>query len=183
MTWNQPFLNDFWMTYSFSRNAAIAARVMRMSMPGGDSQIYLPQMDYLVSRWNENNSQANIYVYGGFGALQSYSLGSGQLGYAGAAGAEADIESRKYFLMGKVEGMLPSIGQNLLSVMGRIGIAPYEAEFNELASWLMIQLEYHPALTRIYVITPLVRFFYRNVLFETGVSFQGDYLLNFMVHF
>src|SRR4051794_2377341 len=61
MSWNQSFLSDQWITYSFRPDAAFAARSMRMEMKDGDFRIYLPQIDYLVKRWNESHLQANIY--------------------------------------------------------------------------------------------------------------------------
>jgi hypothetical protein len=179
MTWNQPFLSDYWLTYSFRPDTAIAARYMRMQMKEGDFRLYMPQLDYLVKRWNEADHQANIYVYGGFGGTRF----NEQNGTAGMFGIEADAESRKYFIMGKYEGMLPSIGPQFHHGEFRVGVAPYEAEYNEVASWLMIQAQYHPSLVKSVAITPLARFFYKNVLWETGVSFDGDWMLNLMFHF
>jgi hypothetical protein len=180
MTWNQAFLSDYWVTYSFRSDMAVAARAMRMTMnTGGDLVVYMPQFDYLAKRWNERDYQANIYIYGGYGGV-SY---QGQNGTAGLGGIEADAESRKYFIMAKYEAMLPTLGQNFQHVEGRVGIAPYEAEYNEVASWLMVAAQYHPVLSRTYAITPLARFFYKSVLWEAGVSLQGDWMANFMFHF
>ncbi len=180
MTWNQPFLSDYWLTYSFRPNMAFAGRAMRMTMDtGSDLVVYMPQFDYLAKRWNESDYQANIYLYGGYGGVHY----QGQSGTAGLGGIEADAESRKYFVLAKYEGMIPTIGQNFHHVEARIGIAPYQAEINEIASWLMIAGQYHPALNKSYAITPLARFFYKNVLWEAGVSLQGDWMANFMFHF
>jgi hypothetical protein len=179
MTWNQPYLTDIWTTYSFRNDAAVALRTMRMQMSDGEMRVYLAQMDYLAKRWNELSYQGNVYVYGGYGAAHFQS----QTGGVGMAGIEADIESRKYFLMGQYEGMYPTVGPQFQHLEARVGIAPYEAEYEEVASWLMLQAQYHPALTKNYAITPLARFFYKNVLWETGVSLDGDWLLNFMFHF
>lgn len=179
MTWNQPFLSDHWITYSFRPDMAIAARAMRMDMPEGEFETYIPQLDYLVKRWNGKEYQANIYAYGGYGGAK---MGS-QSGSAWIGGIEADAESTKYFILGKAEFTRPTVGSNFDHYEARIGIAPYEAEFNEIASWLMIQYQRHPALTKNDVITPLARFFYRNALFEIGVSLDGDYMTNLMFHF
>lgn len=138
----------------------------------------MPQADYLVKRWNEKDSQANIYLYGGFGALTFQS----KTGTAGLVGAEADAESRKYYISGKYESMFSSVGENLHAGTVRLGIAPYEAEYGEIASWFMIQGQYHPALSKSYAVTPLARFFYKSALFETGVSLDGDWMINLMFH-
>lgn len=179
MTWNQSFMSDDWVTYSFRPDAAVAARHMRFDMPEGRMQFYAPQLDYLVKRWNESDSQANIYVYGAYGTMSFQNQTRG----AGLGGIEVDAESRKYFIMGKYEKMWSDLGPDFYHAEARLGIAPYEAEFNELASWLMIQYQYHPMLVRKDAITPLIRLFYKSVLLETGVSTDGDWMMNFMFHF
>jgi hypothetical protein len=179
MTWNQSFLSDYWLTFSFRPDMAFAGRGMRMQMKDGKFETYMPQFDYLVNRWNGEDYQANIYVFGGWGGVWF----NGQTGTGGLAGIEADAESRKYFIMGKAEVMRPTIGDDFNHLEFRVGVAPYEAEFNEIASWLMLQYQWHPVLTRTSAVTPLARFFYRNVLFEAGVSFDGDGMFNMMFHF
>lgn len=180
MVWNQPFLSDYWVTYSFRPDMAIAGRGMRMDMEnGGRAWFYGPQFDYLAHRWNESNFQANIYAYGGFGGVST----ARQSGTAPLGGIEADAESRKYFGMGMVQGFTPSFGSNFYMSEAKFGIAPYEAEFNEIATWFMVQFQHHPSLTKTYAVTPLVRLFYKNFLVEAGASFEGDGMFNFMFHF
>jgi hypothetical protein len=62
-------------------------------------------------------------------------------------------------------------------------VAPYKAEIDQLATWIMLQGQFHPALSREWALTPLVRLFYRNVLLGGGASVKGDWMVNFMVHF
>src|SRR4051812_10350644 len=88
MTWNQAFISDNWLTYSFRPDMAVAARTMRMEMKDGDFRLYMPQLDYLVKRWNEPEHQANLYVYGGFDGTRFQEKN----GTAFMAGAEADGE-------------------------------------------------------------------------------------------
>ncbi len=171
MTWNQSFLSDTWLTYSFRPDFALAARLMRMEMPEGRSDVVLAQGAFLIHRWNENNYQANLYAFGGYGT-------GGVL-----AGAEADIESTQYYFSGQWESMWGSTLPAYYQYRAKIGYAPYEAKFEELASWFMIQAQYHAALTQDFALTPLVRFFYKNILWESGVSLDGEWMLNFMVHF
>ena len=179
MTWNQPFMSDDWITYSFRPDMAIAARHMRFDMPEGRTHFFAPQFDYLIKRWNNPDSQANLYAYGAYGGMnfQNQTVG------AGLAGVEADAESRKLFVMGKYEKMWARVGPDFYHVEARVGAAPYEAEFNEIAAWFMLQYQYHPMLTKKHAWTPLVRLFYRSVLVESGVSTDGDWMLNFMFHF
>ena len=180
MTWNQSFLSDYWVTYSFRSDAAIAARAMRMQMDGGKQYLVaFPQLDYLVKRWNSPDYQANIYAYDGYGGAKY----ADRYGQAGQVGIEADAESRKYFIMGKWESTWSNLTHPFEHGEFRLGVAPYEAEYTELASWMMVQFQYHPDLNQKFVITPLYRAFYKGFLWETGVSVQGDWMLNFMFHF
>jgi hypothetical protein len=180
MVWNQSFLSDYWVTYSFRPDMAFAGRGMRMDMQnGGTTWFYGPQFDYLVHRWNETDYQANIYAYGALGGITTAT----QTGTAPLGGIEADAESRKYFAMAMIQGLAPTFGSNFYMSEAKLGIAPYEAEFNEVAAWLMIQGQHHPSLTKTYVVTPLVRMIYKNFLVEAGCSLQGDGMFNFMFHF
>jgi hypothetical protein len=179
MTWNQPLLSDNWITYSFRHDAAIAARQMRVDMKDGRMQYYAPQLNYLVKRWNLPDAQANVYAYGSYGAMNFMNQNVG----AGQAGIEADIEDRRLYASVKYEKMWDGTKTNFYHASSRIGAAPYAAEFNEIAAWLMLQYDHHPQLPRKFELTPLVRLFYRSVLLEVGVSTQADWMLNFMFHF
>ncbi len=178
MTWNQSFMSDNWLTYSFRSNMAAAGRFMRMVMPDGEFRYNGAQLDYLAYRSNGVGHQANLYLYAGAGAVHFQNNTGGAAFY----GLEADIEDRKRFAMLKVEQMNSSLGPDFSHVEGRLGIAPYEAEYNEIASWFMVQAQWHPSLVRKFAVTPLARFFYKSALWEVGVSTDGDWMLNFMFH-
>ncbi|MGE0616062.1 MAG: hypothetical protein AB7P04_10510 [Bacteriovoracia bacterium] len=179
MTWNQSYLADHWLTYSFSHRFAVAARYMRMTMRDGEFRGYLAQADWLLQRWNGENLQANVYLFAGGGGMHF----DGRNGAWGLTGLEIDAESRSLFGLAKYEGGFPSHGQQFHHGEFCVGVAPYEAEFDELAAWFMLHFQYHPLLVRNYALTPMARFYYKNVLWETGVSFDGDWMLNLMFHF
>lgn len=179
MTWNQPLLSDDWITYSFHHDASIAARHMRIDMPDGRMHFYAPQLNYLVKRWNMPDSQANLYLFGAYGAVSFLN----QTGGAGQAGAKADIEDRRLYASLSFEKMWDRSRTNFYHGSARLGAAPYAAEFNEIAAWFMLQYDYHPLLSKKFELTPLLRLFYRSVLLEVGVSTQADWMLNFMFHF
>lgn len=179
MTWNQPFMSDSWITYSFRPDMAVAGRFMRMEMPEGRLNYSGAQLDYLVKRWNGDDHQANIYIYGGAGNVNF--ANKNDVGYFG--GFEADAENRKYFALIKAESMQTNIAEDFNHVEGRLGIAPYEAEYSEVATWFMVQAQWHPTLQKKFVVTPLARIFYKSFLLESGVSLDGDWMMNFMFHF
>ena len=88
-----------------------------MKMPEGDYLVYFPQVDFLLKRWNNPNSQANIYTYGGFGGARFQNRN----GYAGQLGIEADAESRSWFVMGKWESMWSNVESTFHHGEFRIG--------------------------------------------------------------
>jgi hypothetical protein len=83
----------------------------------------------------------------------------------------------------KAEYMRPTVSDEFSHIEARLGIAPYEAEYSEMASWFMVQLQWHPTLTKKMAVTPLARIFYKSFLLESGVSLDGDTMINFMFHF
>jgi hypothetical protein len=180
MTWNQPYLTDFWTTYSYLPNAAIAVRGMRMTMrDGSEMKVFLPQVDFLLYRRNAKTFQANIYAYGGYGVERFEKSDS----HAGAFGAEADAESRKYYGAASYQGLVVGNGPDVYSTTVRAGIAAYPAEFDDLGTWFIVAYQHNGQLTRRDDATPMVRLMYRNMLAEIGAGFSGDWMLNFMVHF
>jgi hypothetical protein len=180
MTKNQPFLTDWVMAYSFRSDAAFAFRYMRMTMrDGAEMEFYGPQFDYLVHRWNGRDYQANIYVDGAFGAQNA----QGRKSTMGVGTLDADIESRDLYLAGKVQGNWGGIGPDIYQSEVRLGIAPYKAGFEEIASWLIVSIQSNPQLSRTFSITPMVRLFYKSFLVEVGASHQGDWMFNSMIHF
>lgn len=179
MTWNQPFMSDHWVTYSFRPDQAIAARFMRMEMLEGRLNYSGLQYDYLAKRWNGDDHQGNIYLYGGAGNARINGVNE----VAGFGGFEADVENRKYFALIKAESMQTNIADDFNHVETRLGIAPYEAEYDELATWFMVQAQWHPTLQKTLVVTPLARLFYKSFLLEAGVSLEGDWMMNYMFHF
>lgn len=180
MSWNQPWLNETWSVYSYSNNKAVAVRYMRaVRSDQSISTFAIPQLDFLAKRWNGENFQANIYIYGGLGN-QNLNHKNGAIGLGAF---EVDAETRKYFVSLKSEWMGSTVDTGMSRYEARIGIAPYEAAFDELSGWLMLQYQYQPWITKKQVLTPLARFFYKAFLVEVGSSFEGDYMTNFMFHF
>lgn len=179
MAWNQPELTDLWVVATVHPKIGLAARYMRMEHDQGESRAYFPQANLLLKRWNQKETQANLYLYGGYGFHEHRS----QRGDVWAAGVEADAESRRLYILGKVETMRPTHGQNLDLYELRLGAAPYEADFNDVATWLMVQYQHHWQLKTNQSVTPFLRIFYRGVLGEAGVSLAGHAMMNFMVHF
>lgn len=165
----RPFL-AVGVEYMFDRmNGATQAR-----------ETLLARSNYLLKRWNESDSQANIYLFGGLGGVRVSSSNK----MAWLAGAETDWESRIFYL--SLRGQMVDASQLAAQRFGqlRIGMAPYLTDFESLHSWFIVQAQYWPdALDEKLRVGPILRFYLKNVLWELGVSARGSWTFNTMIHF
>ncbi len=181
MSYNTPGMNEILLTYSFSPSMALAATYLRDSK----SEFYVPRADFLLKRWNNEDSQGNIYFSGGAGWEKFNSRTSG----VSLAEIVADWESRKYYVymdhiyLRRQNSENPDLAEpDYNHTKARIGTAPFLADYQDLNVWLILQGEKHRQEPNIEM-TQFVRFYMRNVLWEVGARFDGGWAFNYMVHF
>ncbi len=89
MSFNNSQMNEILLTYSLSNRFALAHTSIREKK----SEFYIPRLNWLAKRWNNEDSQGNLYLSAGAG-LEKYdnSTSSVRLGEV-----IADWESRKYY--------------------------------------------------------------------------------------
>lgn len=181
MTWNSKEMSDWMFTHSFTSNYSLTARYLRLDTPDGERTFYIPQFNYLLKRWNELDSQANIYLSAGHGGEKVNS----SFKNTSSAAIEADWESRKYYVSFREDAIFSheNSDRNIYQTKVRAGFAPYLAEFNEINTWFILQADTSNKMDKDFKLTPFIRLFYHNVLTEFGVSSKGDAQFNFMVHF
>lgn len=164
MTSYQPFLQEYNFMYSFNSKNSFGFKQMNTK----DENMSLLTYNHLFKRFNGNDSQGNIYLLTGLGANDesrfSYNLG-----------LEADWESRRLYVSGKVINM---VHDNLLRL--RTGFAPYKASFEDLNMWLMAE---YTSFGKNSEITPFVRLYYDFFLIELGYGLNKNFMLNTMFHF
>ena len=178
-TMSMPDMTDANVAYSFTPRWAAGVNYWRLQDHKGNEQEFeLAKINHLLWRHNGEASQANIYLHSGIGRSEAEGT-ENRLGWLG--GIEADWETRKYFLSGKYLHLGTSTEDSGIWV-GRVGLSPILADFKDLQSWVMLQAWHDPVTARETKLTPLVRFFYHNVLWEMGSSFKGDMMLTLMVH-
>lgn len=180
MAFNQPDMLDWQLLYSFHRKFSLGVDYFRDTMEGQPRYFLIPRVSWLVNRWYGADSQGNIYVYGGIGAAKK----SGADSLAAEGAIEADYETREIYFSGKALVVAANGFDTLTMYQLRAGFAPYVGEFEDLHTWLILQGQYFPnAVDERLRVGPVMRFFYNNVLWELGVTTQGSWNFNFMVHF
>lgn len=180
MSYNDSEANELMLTYSLTPRFAVAATYLREDK----SEFYIPRLNFLLQRWNNDDSQGNIYLSGGAGTekydSKNYDTSLAEL--------IADWESRKY--MAAFENQYfwrrnednPTLARKDLNRSKlRLGFAPFLAEYNELNIWYIAEFMNDSTRTQIQT-TQYLRFYIKNVLWEVGVRTDGSFAFNFMLH-
>lgn len=142
------------------------------------------QGNVLLKRWNNKDSQANLYLKTGVGAAHSFSgENDGETDPAVFTGIAADWENRRFFT--SYENRYTEAGDidDFYQQKARVGVAPYVADYGSLHTWFMIEFEHEPEREDKFTVTPLVRFFKGDHLVEAGVSDEGDVLFNWVYRY
>ncbi len=130
------------------------------------------KVNSLLWRDNGEDHQANVYLHSGIGFQDERKNPLVNFGL------EGDWENRTLYTSLKHMQF-----ENFSVSQGRVGISPAKAPFENLQTWFMVQaMVIHNVEDRV-MITPMLRFFYQNVLWEMGSSTRGDWMLNLMVHY
>jgi len=176
---NQQSANQASAHYSLLPQLSVGVHGLRQELRGENLYALTSYSGLLLKRWNEKNFQANTYIYGGAGFARYRK----QSKPAFFAGAQADIENRQWLLMGKFETMQFKKFEDLYTYTGRLGFAPYQADYDQLQGWMIVEYDFQAFKEKPHDVSGLVRFFYRSFLVEAGSSFRGDLKLNLMFHY
>lgn len=172
-----PKMNALNIGYSITSRYSINASANHFEN-NDNYQDYTFGVNFLAKRWLQNDSQGNLYV-GAHGGRYEDNQDNGAVGSLMAMG---DWESREHYILAKTKSYFYD-NKEELSYLFRYGFAPYVAGMNELQTWLILQTFYFSEQSREAIITPLMRFFYKNVLWEIGYSTRGQSYLTLMVHY
>ena len=164
--------------YTFSPKAA-AALFVKKEPNGNDFTMVGPQINYLVKRWNLPHGQGNIFSLSGAGTA----VIDGQTKFAAWTTILADYETRRFFTSYEARLMHVDSMKTSLWQRARVGVAPYLGNYDDLHTWLMVQVDHHPEKRHTTVVTPLVRLFYKTLLVEGGVSTRGTVMFNLVKQF
>lgn len=141
-------------------------------------------LGWLVKRWNQSQSQGNLYIYGGPGILKEKNKDSQDSRYFTRLAIQADWETREIYTLFKYNTNRTN-NEFYDEYQARLGFAPYLANYNEINSWLFVQVDHRPQslMQEKWSVTPVLRQFYKNVLWEIGSSLESDWMINVMVRY
>lgn len=182
ITENDGDANAALVHYSPTAKTALGYRIEYRR--DSDFTIHALQMNNLLKRWNNPDSQANIYLNSGIGFARSdagefdgHSQAAGFIGFA------TDWEDRRYFASYK--NRITEAGDlgGFFAQSARLGWAPYEGDYGDLHSWIMLDVKHTPVGEHDFSVTPMVRLFKDVHLLEAGISNHGEILFNYIFRY
>lgn len=178
----QEYSNNY-LGYSLSSRFSLGVNHWRFGIKENKREGEMVKLNHLLWRKNGLDSQANVYLHGGLGALKDSTAETVGWNSWGLLGIEADWETRTLYTSWKhFHFHSPQRGE-IPMTQGRVGFSPKLAGFNDLQTWIIFQGMVIGGVQKKLMLTPLLRFFYHNVLWEFGSSTQGEWMLNLMVHY
>src|SRR5215469_16631415 len=129
------------------------------------------RLNYLLHRWNLESAQANVFVWGGAGGATGNTFGGTQ--FAVNAGAQADYETRRVYASLKTDLQKANAFSIRVDTL-QLGIAPYEHEYNQIATWFVVQArQYTDDVHHGTEVAALLRFFKGGAWIEAGFTNGG----------
>jgi hypothetical protein len=157
-----------------------AVAVYAKKEAGGDDYFTAgPQLNFLIKRWNLPGGQGNIFNMTGIGVTHDHDDNN----FSAWTGFLADYETRRVFFSYEPRVMYAGDIDKSFWQRARVGFAPYKANYDDLNTWLMVQVDHHPMKDDTFVVTPLVRMFYKTTLVEAGYSSNDHIMFNWQLQF
>lgn len=182
MTMNDGDKNSVHVHYSPTAKTSIGYKFEYW--PDKELNLHALQINKLLKRWNKTESQANFYIKSGVGvAYSDLGLFDNESGASAFTGIAVDWEDRRRFI--SYENRFTDIDgiDDFFQQLARVGWAPYQGDYGDLHTWLMLQIEHMPEATDEHTVTPLVRFFKDVHLLEFGVNNHNKVLFNYIFRY
>jgi hypothetical protein len=127
--------------------------------------------NYLVHRWNTEDAQGNLFVWGGIGHATGSDFRGSELDRD--AGFQADYETRRIYTSLMSDLHESSAYSHRIDTL-QLGFAPYEHDYEDLATWFVLQARHYTGeLHRGAECAALVRLFKNGAWIEAGVTTSG----------
>ena len=154
-----------------------------------EREISYVQANALIKRWNMPAAQANLFAYGGVGSAKS-SENAGRSVTTDTVwryGLQGDYETRKVYTSLKMDGYKSAVFSHRISTL-QLGVAPYEHDYEDLATWFVLQLRHYTGGIRDVNAnkieqTALIRLFKGPVWVELGINRERHTQFMIMTNF
>ena len=181
MGYHSPLLTHFQLNYSFKYWFAVGAHHFEVPNVRPDQFANFASANFLLKRWNGPNYQANIYGVLGVGHSKLRQNSEGAM----LTKLQFDIEDRQYYFLTSYSQINSESQTELRDTVVRLGVAPYVGKYDDIHSWIILEYRNNEIGNQSPFddVTPFLRVFYKNLLFEFGQSFNGLTRFNYIAHF
>jgi hypothetical protein len=129
------------------------------------------RLNWLAHRWNLDDAQANVFVWGGVGSATGNTFTGTRV--AGNAGLQADYETRRIYASLKTDLQRSSEFSNRVDTL-QLWVAPYKHDYGDLATWFVLQARHYTGELHSGIETAaLLRLFKGGAWVEAGVTNGG----------
>ena len=154
---------------------------LQSDIDGRSRDITYARFNYLVKRWNREESQANVFAWGGARQCERVRIQRRQ--FTWNAGLQMDYETRRVYASLKSDLYESSAFSHRIDTL-QLGIAPYEHEYDGVATWLLVQgRRYTGEISDGTETALLLRIFKGPVWVEAGATTDGKLQAMFMLNF
>jgi len=137
--------------------------------------------NYLLHRWNLDDAQANVFVWGGLGSATGSDFHGTVLDRE--VGFQADYETRRIYASWVTDLHESPAYSDRIDTL-QLGFAPYAHDYQDLATWLVLQArDYSGGIHDGVEYALLVRLFKGGAWVEAGVTQNGKPQIMMMFNF
>jgi len=137
--------------------------------------------NYLLHRWNLDDAQANVFVWGGLGSATGSDFHGTVLDRE--VGFQADYETRRLYASWVTDLHESPAYSDRIDTL-QLGFAPYAHDYQDLATWLVLQArDYSGGIHDGVEYALLVRLFKGGAWVEAGVTQNGKPQIMMMFNF
>jgi hypothetical protein len=175
--WREAFVN-----YAFTPRDAAGPSALWMRSDDRTKTRELAEVAYtrLVRRWNMPEAQANIWFIGGVGGVRGNDFAGTRT--MATPGFQLDYETTRVYVSALAR-LYRARGLNHDFVSARAGFSFYEADYDEVQPWFILEARRMRGLSAGTEVTPMLRLIESRYFVELGISTEKQVRANFMYIF
>jgi hypothetical protein len=175
--WREGLVN-----YALTPRDAVGLSSVYMRADNGLKNRLLTEATYtrLLRRWNMPDAQANIWFLGGAGTVTGNNFLGARL--MASPGIQLDYETARIYASALAR-LYRAEGLNHDFASARLGFSLFEADYDQVQPWIVLEVRRMRGLSERTEITPMLRLIHQRYFVEFGVNNSSQVRMNFMYIF